>query len=267
MKKLTTSLAPIATGLSILAAALLPLTSGAQPSLPPPPPPNTNGPCTNCPPPQPIIWFNTNGTHPMIHHYIITNDGTTSITTVVITNTLLNHFYSLQSNQAPTGFGPTNDPQNMIDPPFIGGGTGTSQTNRYTNMLSKWFFNSYIADSTVFITNNGTNYSSGGGGDGSGNPPNNYVGYAIFNKTVANGWGFVPDTNTPYHYIVNAESPTNTYIVALGRSLDTYATNGVLLLPLGTNGLTYSSAYRMAEYFYGSMPTNTNHVLNAYGFH
>jgi hypothetical protein len=101
------------------------------------------------------------------------------------------------------------------------------------------------------ITVYGAPVASGGG---SGNCPGRYAGYVNFTKTVSQGWGWAPSTNTTIH-IATDNNQSNTKVQYVGQYGDTgCCTNSVTL------GYQMSPVYRFAIYF----PTNTVVPTNTY---
>jgi hypothetical protein len=92
--------------------------------------------------------------------------------------------------------------------------------------------------------------------------PGTYAGSVSYTKTIANGWGWVPDTNnTSVFTAADGGGRTNTKVVYLGKNLDSGC---------GTNSVTVpnppgSAVYRFTIYFPNNVP-GTNYPIVLTGF-
>jgi hypothetical protein len=89
----------------------------------------------------------------------------------------------------------------------------------------------------------------------------NYIAYANYIRSAANGWGLMPDANTTTHVISDGEGRTDTRVVILGNYGDVYC--GPMPFTMPTTLL--SAVYRFGVYFTNSIPTGPYH-LNLAGF-
>lgn len=99
------------------------------------------------------------------------------------------------------------------------------------------------------ITVFGTPLASGGG---QGTCPGHYVGYVNYTKTVSQGWGWAPSTNTTIHTATDGAGRTDTKIQYLGRSGDNGCGQTTVTIP----DPTFSTKYRFTIFFTNNVPTN-----------
>jgi len=90
------------------------------------------------------------------------------------------------------------------------------------------------------------------GGGSQGTCPGPYVGYINFTKTIAQGWGWKPDTNTTTVFTASDANRTDTKIQYGGKYGDNACGQTTVTVP----NPTISSAYRFAIYFTNNVPTN-----------
>jgi hypothetical protein len=90
------------------------------------------------------------------------------------------------------------------------------------------------------------------GGGSSGSCPGTYAGYVNYTKTVAQGWGWVPSTNTTVHTASDGAGRTDTKVLYVGRSGDNGCDQTTVAIP----DPPPSTKYRFAIYFTNSVPTN-----------
>jgi hypothetical protein len=90
------------------------------------------------------------------------------------------------------------------------------------------------------------------GGGSSGSCPGTYAGYVNYTKTVAQGWGWAPSTNTTVHTAADGAGRTDTKIVYGGRSGDSACGQTTVTIP----DPTFSTKYRFSIYFTNNVPTN-----------
>jgi hypothetical protein len=90
--------------------------------------------------------------------------------------------------------------------------------------------------------------------------PGPYTGYVIYTKTVAQGWGWTPSTNTTI-YTASDTTRTNTKVEYGGAYGDEGCNQTTVTIPYPT----FSPAYRFAIYFTNNVPT-TNYPITLSGF-
>ncbi len=90
------------------------------------------------------------------------------------------------------------------------------------------------------------------GGGGSGSCPGPYVGYVNYTKTIANGWGWKPDTNTTTVFYAMDANRTNTKIEYVGKFGDNSCAKTKVTVPNPPG----SPSYRFTIYFTNNVPTN-----------
>ncbi|MDB6059597.1 MAG: hypothetical protein JWO95_3441 [Verrucomicrobiales bacterium] len=99
------------------------------------------------------------------------------------------------------------------------------------------------------------------GGSGTG-CPGMYVGLVNYTKTIANGWGWKPDTNTTTHTACDPYM-NGTKVEYLGKSADRLCDTNCVTI---TSNPPTSTAYRFTIYFpTGPVPT-TNYPIQLPGF-
>jgi hypothetical protein len=89
-----------------------------------------------------------------------------------------------------------------------------------------------------------------GSGGSNGVCPGRYTGLATYTKTIAQGWGWTPDTNTTVHTATDTNR-TNTRIEFDGKSGDHNCGQTTIAVTNPT-----SAAYRFTVYFTNNVPTN-----------
>ena len=100
------------------------------------------------------------------------------------------------------------------------------------------------------------------GGGTQGTCPGRYAGYINFTKTVSQGWGWAPSTNSTTTFTASDGSGrTDTKIVYLGKRTD----NGCGQTSVTIPNPPYSSVYRFTIYFPNNVPT-TNYPIVLTGF-
>jgi hypothetical protein len=91
--------------------------------------------------------------------------------------------------------------------------------------------------------------------------PGPYAGYINFTKTIAQGWGWTPDTNTTVHTAADTTGRTDTKIQYMGAYGDIGCNQTIVTVP----NPTFSPAYRFTIYFPTNVPT-TNYPITLTGF-
>ena len=91
--------------------------------------------------------------------------------------------------------------------------------------------------------------------------PGSYAGYVAYTKTVGNGWGWAPATNTTVFTAADGGGRSDTKIVFVGKSNDTGCNQTSVTIP---NPPT-STKYRFTIYFPNNVPT-TNYPMVLTGF-
>lgn len=91
-----------------------------------------------------------------------------------------------------------------------------------------------------------------GGSGGSGTCPGRYTGCVSFTKTVSQGWGWAPDTNTTVHTASDGGGRTDTKIQYIGRNSDLGCNQTSVTVP----DPPFSTKYRFTIYFTNNVPTN-----------
>ena len=92
--------------------------------------------------------------------------------------------------------------------------------------------------------------------------PGSYVGYAVYSKTSAQGWGWDPDTNnTTIFTASDGGGRTNTSVVYNGKDFDQGCGPTSVTIP----NPPLSPAYRFVIYFPNNLPT-TNYPIVLDGF-
>ena len=86
----------------------------------------------------------------------------------------------------------------------------------------------------------------------SGSCPGPYKGYINYTRTVAQGWGWAPSTNTTVHTAEDTNS-VNTKVQFVGRSGDSGCNQTIATVP----DPSISTKYRFTIYFTNSVPTNS----------
>jgi hypothetical protein len=85
-----------------------------------------------------------------------------------------------------------------------------------------------------------------------GSCPGSYAGYVIYSKTVSQGWGWAPSTNTTVH-TASDTTRTDTKVEYTGRSGDTGCNQTSVTVPHPP----VSSKYCFTIYFPNDVPTNS----------
>jgi hypothetical protein len=91
---------------------------------------------------------------------------------------------------------------------------------------------------------------SGGGSQGT--CPGSYIGYVNYTKTVSQGWGWAPSTNTTLHRASDGSGRTDTKVQYVGRSSDSGCAQTTVAIP----DPTFSTKYRFTIFFTNNIPTN-----------
>jgi hypothetical protein len=92
--------------------------------------------------------------------------------------------------------------------------------------------------------------------------PGKYAGYINYTKTVAQGWGWAPATNTTTIFTAaDGGGRTDTSIVYGGRNFDSGCNQTSVTIP----NPPYSPSYRFSIYFPSNVPT-TNYPIILNGF-
>lgn len=94
----------------------------------------------------------------------------------------------------------------------------------------------------------------------SGSCPGAYAGYVNYTKTVSQGWGWAPSTNTTVHTASDLNR-TDTKVVYLGK----YGDNGCAQTTVTVPHPTASPKYRFTIYFPNNVPTNS-YAITLNGF-
>ena len=97
-------------------------------------------------------------------------------------------------------------------------------------------------------------------GGGSGTCPGHYTGYVNYTKTVQQGWGWTPMTNTTI-YTASDTTRTNTKVEYVGAYGDEGCNKTTVTIPYPA----VSPAYRFSIYFTNNVPT-TNYPITLSGF-
>jgi len=104
---------------------------------------------------------------------------------------------------------------------------------------------------------NGINTNGGNFGNGC---PGKFIASAVYARTIANGWGWAPDTNHFSSFHMSFTNDTHVQLQYGGKFGDTGCqTTNYVTIPSGTNG-PYSPKYRFTVYFLAgaTVPTSTN---------
>jgi hypothetical protein len=115
----------------------------------------------------------------------------------------------------------------------------------------------YTMSPDLVIQVYGTPVSSSGS---LGTCPGQYTGYVSFTKTLQQGWGWAPSTNTTI-YTASDTTRTNTKVAFLGKYSDSGCAQTTVTVPYPA----YSPAYRFTIYFTNNVPT-TNYPITLSGF-
>ena len=91
--------------------------------------------------------------------------------------------------------------------------------------------------------------------------PGHYAGYIIYSKTIAQGWGWAPSTNTTTFTAADGSGRTDTKITYMGEYGDTGCNQTTVTIP----NPPYSPVYRFTIYFPTNVPT-TNYPIILTGF-
>ncbi len=97
-------------------------------------------------------------------------------------------------------------------------------------------------------------------GGSQGNCPGPYAGYVNFIKTVSQGWGWAPSTNTTVHTASDLNR-TDTKVVYIGKYGDLGCNQTTVTIPHPTS----SPKYRFSIYFPNNVPTNS-YAITLSGF-
>lgn len=177
-----------------------------------------------------------------------------------VTNTVPDRAYTVQF--APTLTGPWTD----VVSPFYGSTNNSELT--FQTFLNKTnyqagFWRAKQQDGFVLYAMAYTNGFSGGAPSGC---PGTYHGYINYVRTVAQGWGFIPDTNVLHHTATDLREPTNNLELVSDYGFFVCHTNSVdwTNIPSLTPPL-YGTAARMTVFF-KNFPTNQAYALLFKGF-
>lgn len=91
--------------------------------------------------------------------------------------------------------------------------------------------------------------------------PGKYAGYVNYTKTISQGWGWAPSTNTTVFTASDGGGRTDTSIVYLGISFDSGCNQTSVTIP----NPPISTVYRFSIYFPSNVPT-TNYPIVLTGF-
>jgi hypothetical protein len=92
--------------------------------------------------------------------------------------------------------------------------------------------------------------------------PGNYAGYVNYTKTISQGWGWAPSTNTTTIFTASDGSGrTDTKIAYMGKFGDTGCDQTIVTIP----NPPFSPSYRFTIYFPNNVPT-TNYPITLTGF-
>ena len=92
--------------------------------------------------------------------------------------------------------------------------------------------------------------------------PGTYAGYVSYTKTVAQGWGWTPSTNTTTYFAAfDGSGRTDTIVTYQGKNSDGGCNQTVVAIP----NPPISSSYRFTIYFPSNVPT-TNYPIVLTGF-
>ena len=91
--------------------------------------------------------------------------------------------------------------------------------------------------------------------------PGKYAGYINYTKTISQGWGWVPSTNTTTFTASDGGGRTDTTITYMGISYDSGCNQTSVTIP----NPPYSPSYRFTIYFPKNVPT-TNYPIVLTGF-
>lgn len=94
-----------------------------------------------------------------------------------------------------------------------------------------------------------------------GSCPGSFVGYVNFTKTVAQGWGWSPSTNTTVHTVTDT-TRTDTKIQYVGKYGDAGCNQTSVTIPHPT----YSPKYRFSIYFPNNVPSTNAYPITLVGF-
>jgi len=83
--------------------------------------------------------------------------------------------------------------------------------------------------------------------------PGPYAGYVNYIKTVSQGWGWAPSTNTTIHTAADGTTRTDTKVVYVGKFGDLGCNQTIVTVPHPTS----SPKYRFSIYFPSNVPTNS----------
>jgi len=166
-----------------------------------------------------------------------------SVSTVIATNTVANHSYQFGSSTN------LDQPFTMLQPLWMGVGANASHTEKYTNSTAVEFF--LVADTTLVLSNTPIT-ASGGVSSGC---PGLFSGYVVYAKSVGDGWGYMPDTNTTTHTAADGTGRTDTHVEMTGSNGDDYCGQTSASTPATKH--PSSPVYRFAIYFPQGTPVPT----------
>jgi len=99
------------------------------------------------------------------------------------------------------------------------------------------------------------------GGGTIGNCPGSFVGYVNYTKTISQGWGWVPSTNTTVFTAADGSGRLDTKIGYTGKFGDTGCDQTTVTIP----NPPFSPSYRFTIYFPNNVPA-TNYPIVLSGF-
>jgi len=157
----------------------------------------------------------------------------------------------------------------------ITGQTNSTLTFENTQISDAGYYSCYIANGTAIVPTIAASLEvytinpdflvvvyaapifSGGS---QGTCPGPYAGYVNYTKTVAQGWGWTPSTNTTI-YTASDTTRTNTKVEYVGGYGDEGCSKTTVTIPYPT----FSPAYRFSIYFTNNVPS-TNYPITLSGF-
>lgn len=95
----------------------------------------------------------------------------------------------------------------------------------------------------------------------SGSCPGSYAGYVVYMKTLSQGWGWKPATNTTFHSACDGSGRMDTKVTYNGKGGDSGCAQTDVTVP----NPPASKVYRFTIYFPNNVPT-TNYPIILNGF-
>lgn len=159
----------------------------------------------------------------------------------------------------------------------IEGATNSTLTLEKVSTNDVGYYSCYVVKGTEVVPTRSaavTVYAMSGGGSGgftvwatpvanggsSGSCPGAYAGYVNYTKTISQGWGWVPCTNTTVHTATDTNR-TDTKVYYMGKYGDTGCAETTVTVP----DPTASPKYRFTVFFPNNVPTNA-YALTLDGF-